>query len=90
MKKGASKPQVVRESKSKYQTFKRITFDQHIRGGQACIRGMRIPVSLVVSLVTSGMSVKELVKEYPDLEPGDIGEALRYAAWLACEEVSVS
>jgi len=67
--------------------FKRITFNKEIMGGQACIRGMRIPVSLVVNLVANGMSTDEIIKEYPDLEPDDIREALRYVSWLAKEEL---
>jgi uncharacterized protein (DUF433 family) len=65
----------------------RITFDPEIMGGRACIRGMRIPVSLVVNLVANGMSRDEIIKEYPDLEPEDIGAAVRYAAALAAEEL---
>lgn len=67
--------------------FDRITFDKKIMGGRACIRGMRIPVSLVVSLVAHGMSFTEIVSEYPDLESEDIHEALKYAAWLTQEEI---
>lgn len=67
--------------------FERITFDKEIMGGQACIRGMRIPVSLVVNLVANGMSAGEIIKEYPDLEPDDVKEALQYASWLAKEEL---
>jgi len=37
-------------------SLKRITFDMNIMGGQACIRGMRVPVSLIVNLVANGMS----------------------------------
>ena len=65
----------------------RITFDPEIMGGRACIRGMHIPVSLVVNLVANGMSRDEIIKEYPDLEPEDIGAAVRYAAALAAEEL---
>lgn len=65
--------------------FKRITFSPEIMGGQACIRGMRIPVSLVVNLVANGLTADEIIKEYPDLEPDDIREALQYASWLAKE-----
>ncbi|MEW6007283.1 MAG: DUF433 domain-containing protein [bacterium] len=49
--------------------FDRITFNRHIMAGQACIRGMRIPVSLIVNLVAHGKSVAEILEEYPDLEP---------------------
>ncbi len=69
------------------QIFNRITFDPHIMGGQACIRGMRIPVSLVLNLIANGMTNPEIIKEYPDLTPDDIKESLQYAAWLAKEEV---
>ena len=65
----------------------RITFDRHIMAGQACIRGMRIPVSLVVNLVAHGKRVSEILKEYPDLEPEDIQQSLEYAAWLARDQV---
>jgi len=67
--------------------FKRITFDPHIMGGQACIRGLRIPVSLIVNLVANGMTTESIVKEYPDLESEDIKEALQYASWLTREEI---
>jgi uncharacterized protein (DUF433 family) len=67
--------------------FDRITFDPHMMAGQACIRGMRIPVSLVVSLVANGMQTPEILEEYPDLEPEDIKQALEYASWLATERV---
>jgi uncharacterized protein (DUF433 family) len=61
--------------------FDRITFDPDILGGKACIRGMRISVSLIVNLVASGMTVDEILDEYPDLEAEDVQQALRYAAW---------
>lgn len=67
--------------------FKRITFNPDIMGGQACIRGMRIPVSLLVNLIANGMTTEAIIGEYPDLEPEDIKEALQYASWLAKEEV---
>jgi len=67
--------------------FERITFNPDIMGGQACIRGMRIPISLIVNLIANGMTRDEIIKEYPDLEPEDIKEALRYASWLTREEL---
>ena len=67
--------------------FDRITFDSDVMGGRACIRGMRITVSLIVNLVANGMSVEEIVEAYPYLEPGDIQQALQYVAWLAEESV---
>jgi uncharacterized protein (DUF433 family) len=56
-------------------------------GGRACIRGTRITVSLVVNLVANNMSVGEIVREYPDLEPEDVRQALAYASALANEEI---
>ena len=67
--------------------FDRITFDRNIMAGQACIRGMRIPVSLILNLVANGESVTDIVEEYPELEPEDIRQSLKYAAWLAQEQV---
>ncbi len=67
--------------------FDRITFDPKIMGGQACIRGMRIPVALIVNLVAHGKTPAEILEEYPDLEPEDIQQALEYAAWLTSEKV---
>jgi uncharacterized protein (DUF433 family) len=63
--------------------FDRITFDPGILGGKACIRGMRISVSLVVNLVANGMTIDEIIAEYPSLEPEDVQQALRYAAWTS-------
>lgn len=66
--------------------FQRITFDHKILGGRACIRGMRITVAHVVNLVANGMTIQEIVKEYPDLEPEDIQQALQYAAFMTRDE----
>ena len=65
----------------------RITFDPQIMAGQACIRGMRIPAALIANLVAHGMSVPEILADYPDLEAEDIDAALEYNAWLAREQV---
>lgn len=67
--------------------FERITFNSQVMGGRACIRGMRITVSLVLSLIANGMSVEEILKEYPDLEAEDISASLKYAVFLAQEEI---
>ena len=67
--------------------FERITFDSKIMGGRACIRGMRIPVSVIVGQIAYGAPFAEILGGYPDLEREDIQEALEYAAWLTKEEV---
>ena len=60
--------------------FTRITVDPEKMGGVPCIRGLRIPVVTVVEMVADGMDTEEILRAYPDLEPEDIREALRYAA----------
>lgn len=67
--------------------FERITFDAAIMGGRACIRGMRIPVSVIVKQIAHGATREEVLADYPELEAADIQEALEYAAWLSQEEV---
>jgi uncharacterized protein (DUF433 family) len=67
--------------------FDRITFDKAILGGKACIRNMRIPVSLIINLVAHGKQFNEIIEEYPVLEKEDIQQALEYASWLAKEQV---
>lgn len=67
--------------------LERITFDPKIMGGRACIRGMRIPVSVIVEQIAHGATVEEIIAGYPDLEREDIQQALEYAAWLTREEV---
>ena len=70
--------------------FERITFDPKIMGGRACIRGMRIPVAMIVAQIAHGATFEELLGGYPDLERADIQQALEYAAWLTREEVRTS
>ncbi len=60
--------------------FDRITFNPAVMGGRACIRGMRVTVSLVLNLTANGMSAEDIVKAYPYLEAEDVRQALRYAA----------
>jgi uncharacterized protein (DUF433 family) len=67
--------------------FDRITFEPGKMGGRACIRGLRVTVSLIVSLVAEGVAWDEILKDYPYLEAADIRQALAYAAWLTREEV---
>ena len=57
---------------------------------RACIRGMRIPVSVIVRQIAHGAEAAEILKGYPILEREDIQQAIEYAAWLSEEEVHVS
>ena len=60
--------------------FTRITVNPRQMDGMPCIRGLRIPVAAVVSMVAEGQTTDEILKDYPDLEPDDIQQALQYAA----------
>ncbi len=63
----------------------RITFDEGIMGRRACIRGMRMPVSVVLKMLAGGMTVEAILRDHPDLEPRDIEQSIAYAAMLADE-----
>jgi len=60
--------------------FSRITAEPNKMGGMPCVRGLRIPVATVVSMVSDGMPEAEILAAYPDLELEDIRESLRFAA----------
>lgn len=62
--------------------FDRITFSPRVMGGRACIRGMRITVSVIVSQLAYGSSIEEILQEYPDLDREDVVQALQYSAWV--------
>lgn len=61
-------------------SFTRITVNADQMDGVPCIRGLRIPVATVVGMIAEGMTADEILDAYPDLESGDVQEALRYAA----------
>lgn len=67
--------------------FDRISFNPGVMGGRACIRGLRVTVSLIVNLCANGMTAEEIVKAYPYLQTDDVRQALQYAAWLTEENV---
>jgi len=64
----------------------RITVDPKVFQGQPCIRKMRIPVSLIVKLVSVGKTTEEIISDYPELEKEDIQQALEFAAWVTSEK----
>jgi uncharacterized protein (DUF433 family) len=57
----------------------RITVDSNVCHGKACIRHMRWPVEVVIDLIASGMSFKEIIIDHPELEKDDILASLAYA-----------
>ncbi len=67
--------------------FPRITHNPQVMGGKACIRGMRVTVSMVLRELAAGTKQEELLASFPYIEAADIAECLRYAAWLARDQV---
>lgn len=65
----------------------RIRIDPLICHGQACISGTRVPVSVVLDNLASGLVVQEILDSYPSLTQDDIHAAIGYAAELAREQV---
>lgn len=59
--------------------LRRITANPEIFGGKPIIRGMRISVELILSLVAQGETWEAILEDYPDLEPDDIRACLAYA-----------
>lgn len=60
----------------------RITIDSNICHGKPTIRGLRYPVENMLELLASGMTIEELLEDYPDLEKEDFLACLQYAAKL--------
>jgi len=69
----------------------RITQNPAVMGGKPCIRGMRVTVGMIVGQIGAGVSMDELLADYPYLEREDVLQALRYAAVLSqWREVSLA
>ena len=60
----------------------RITINYQICHGKPTVRNMRYPVELILDLLSSGMSSKEIIGDYPALEEDDINACLAYASRL--------
>jgi len=65
-----------------------IAVDPDIVGGQAHVRGTRIPVSVVLDCLAAGLSEDEILEQYPSLDREGIRAAAGYGAVLAREEIS--
>ena len=72
---------------SRHYKFSRITMDPAKCSGKPCIRGLRMPVASILSYLSSGMTVDEILKEWPELEREDIYQALGYASWAMDERI---
>lgn len=60
--------------------FDRVTRNPAVMGGRPSIRGMRVTVGMIVGQIASGLSIEDLLADYPYLERDDIMQALRFAA----------
>ena len=65
------------------ENFDRITQNPAVMGGKPCIRGMRVTVGMIVGQIGAGMSIEELLSDYPYLEREDIMQSLRFAAAIS-------
>lgn len=66
----------------KHSLLQRVTIDLNICHGKPCIRGLRYPVEFILELLSSGMSIEEILADYDDLERDDILAALLFATRL--------
>ena len=69
------------------ETLSYITVDSQVCHGQACLKGTRIPVSIVLDCLGDGMTIDEIVHQYPSLLPAAIRAAASYGAASAREEM---
>lgn len=65
--------------------FERVVVDHEIMGGVPCIRGTRMPVTRLLKMVAAGMTIGQIVEDFPQLSAGDVHEALLYAAAAVAE-----
>ncbi|GAB62595.1 MAG: DUF433 domain-containing protein [Candidatus Jettenia sp.] len=68
------------------QLLDRITINPEVMIGKPTIRGLRITVEQILKALAAGITVQELLEDYPELEPEDIQAVLLYAAELVSEE----
>lgn len=64
-----------------------IVVDPNIHHGDPCIKGTRVPVTIIVGSLADGMTAEEIIEQYPQLTADDIRAALAYAAEVLHQEV---
>jgi len=72
--------------KEKQKLLARITADPRIFKGKPIIRGMRISVEMILGLLAQGVTIDEILKDYPDLEYEDILACMAYAHSILANE----
>lgn len=68
------------------QLEQRVVADPKVMAGKPIIRGTRIPVELIVRMLSQGISESEILDEYPRLQLDDVRAALAYAAKVLADE----
>ena len=66
--------------------LKRITLNPHIFRGKPIIRGLRISVEMILDLMSQGVTIDEILEDYPDLELEDLRACLAYASKVVANE----
>jgi uncharacterized protein (DUF433 family) len=67
--------------------FTRITLDPDKCFGKPCVRGLRMPVASILGYLSSGLTMENILENWPELEIDDIYQALGYASWAMEERV---
>ncbi len=57
----------------------RVTVDPEVCHGKPCIRGMRWPVEVILDMLSSGMTIEEILSDHPELEREDVFASLQFA-----------
>ena len=71
----------------RHHQFDRITMDPEKCFGKPCVRGLRMPVASILAYLSGGMTIDDLLKQWPELEREDVYHALGFAATLMEESV---
>jgi uncharacterized protein (DUF433 family) len=71
----------------RHHLFDRISMDPDKCFGKPCIRGLRMPVASILAYLSGGMSIDEVLQQWPELEREDIYQALGFAATLMEEKI---
>lgn len=69
------------------ETLDRITARPEVCLGQPAVRGTRITVSVVLKMLAGGSTVADVLAAYPELEAGDVQQAMQYAAWVVSDQL---
>ncbi len=71
----------------RHHQFSRITMDPEKCFGKPCIRGLRMPIASILAYLSGGMSIEEMLEQWPELEREDIYQALGFAGALMEEKI---